>query len=408
MLTKSNRIFVILGYLISLVTGLQTGGYQYIIISMRDEFALTNAGMALLGSVQSIVGLCMSFIFSRFIDRVDKRKLIFIGGGIYIVGSICNGFSNGPTMTIAALVIAGLGGNVMSSSLYPALISTDPQHSSKYTNMLQLFYGTGAMTAPMIMSVLIGDMQLNWRWHYRIITAAMLAMIVLSALVRPETSMRLIPKSAPGEKAQRQVNTEKIYKTAAFWLFFFSIGFYMSMETGLMNYARLYFETMGDSRSAGLAISVAWGLMLPTRFIASRLRRNKDKVVCICFTLAGVAMLLMAMFRIPVVSLIWCAIFGVFAGPCWPTILSMGMDTFPKQSGRAHSLIGIGSGLGAMFGNVAMGKVVDTTGVGNAFYLVASFAVAGVVTGFFAIKASRKKLQADKEAELQIESQQKA
>ena len=147
---KSNRLFVALGYLISLVTGMQTAGYQYIIISMRDEFALTNAGMAVLGSVQSVVGLLMSLVFSRFIDHLDKRRLIFAGGGVYILGCLLNGFSAGPAMTIAALVVAGVGGNIIMTALYPALTSTDPENSNKYTNMLQVFYGAGAMIAPVL------------------------------------------------------------------------------------------------------------------------------------------------------------------------------------------------------------------------------------------------------------------
>ncbi|MBS6510856.1 MAG: MFS transporter, partial [Clostridiales bacterium] len=344
MLKKSNKLFVALGYLISLVTGMQTAGYQYIIISMRDEFALSNAGMAVLGSVQSVVGLLMSFVFSRFIDKVDKRKLLFTGGGIYILGCLCNGFSSGAGMTIAALVIAGIGGNVLSTALYPALCSTDPQNSSKYTNMLQVFYGAGAMIAPMALSVFMGSGGMNWRGHYLIISASMLLMLALSALVRPETSMRLEREVQVAQQAERP-NFAKIYRTAAFWLLSLSIGLYMCMETGLMNYARQYFEAIDDPKSAGLAISVSWGLMLPTRFIASKMKRHKGKMVCISFLFAGLAMLLMAVLRIPVVSLIWCAIFGLFAGPGWPTILSIGMDTFPRESGKAYSLICIGSGL---------------------------------------------------------------
>lgn len=398
MLKKSNKLFVALGYLISLVMGMQTAGYQYIIISMRDEFALTNAGMAVLGSVQSVVGLMMSFAFSRFIDKVDKRKLMFIGGGIYILGSLCNGFSSGAGMTIAALVIAGIGGNVLSTALYPALTSTDPQNSNKYTNMLQVFYGAGAMIAPVALSVFMGNLDMNWRGHYLIISASMLFMLALSALVRPETSMRLEQAVEVSQQAERP-NFAKIYQTAAFWLLAFSIGFYMCMETGLMNYARQYFEAMEDPKSAGLAISVAWGLMLPTRFIASKMKRHKGKMVCISFLFAGLAMLLMAVLRIPVVSLLWCAIFGLFAGPGWPTILSIGMDTFPRESGKAYSLICIGSGLGAMLGNLAVGKMVDMAGIGNAFYLVAVFAVAGLVTGYFGIRASYRQRKRDDEIE---------
>jgi len=325
MLKKSNKLFVALGYLISLVMGMQTAGYQYIIISMRDEFALSNAGMAVLGSVQSVVGLLMSFAFSRFIDKVDKRKLMFTGGAIYILGCLCNGFSSGAGMTIAALVIAGVGGNVLSTALYPALTSTDPQNSSKYTNMLQVFYGGGAMIAPMALSVFMGSGGMNWRGHYLIISASMLLMLALSSLVRPETSMRLERTVQVSQQAERP-NFAKIYRTAAFWMLSLSIGFYMCMETGLMNYARQYFEAIDDPRSAGLAISVAWGLMLPTRFIASKMRRHKGKMVCISFLFAGIAMLLMAVLRIPVVSLVWCAVFG---GPAGATTWSRARRTTP-------------------------------------------------------------------------------
>ncbi len=394
MVRKSNKLFVALGYLISLVTGMQTAGYQYIIISMRDEFALSNAGMAVLGSVQSVVGLLMSLVFSRFIDKVDKRRLIFAGGGIYILGCLCNGFSSGPAMTIAALVIAGIGGNVIMTALYPALTSTDPENSNKYTNMLQVFYGAGAMIAPVLLTFLMGNLSMNWRGHYLIISASMLLMLALSALVRPETSMRLEKVVQVSQETQRPV-FQKIYQTAAFWLLSLSIGFYMCMETGLMNYARQYFEAMDDPKSAGLAISVAWGLMLPTRFIASKMKRHKGKMVCLSFLFAGLAMLLMALLRIPVVSLLWCAIFGLFAGPGWPTILSIGMDTYPRQSGKAYTLICIGSGLGAMLGNLAVGKMVDVAGIGNAFYLVAAFAVAGLAAGYFGIRASYQQRKKD-------------
>lgn len=408
MLKKSNKLFVALGYLISLVTGMQTAGYQYIIISMRDEFSLSNAGMAALGSVQSVVGLLMSLVFSRFIDHVDKRKLMFIGGGVYVMGCLFNGLSSGPAMTIAALVIIGVGGNVITTALYPALTSTDPQNSNKYTNMLQVFYGAGAMIAPVLLSVFMGGMHMNWRGHYLIISCATLLMLGLSSLVQPETSMRLQKAVQVSQHAQVPV-FQKIYKTAAFWLLSLSIGFYMCMETGLMNYARQYFEAMGDSKSAGLAISVAWGLMLPTRFMASKMKRHKGKMVCISFVFAGLALLLMALLRIPVVSLVWCALFGLFAGPGWPTILSIGMDTFPRQSGKAYSLICIGSGLGAMLGNLMVGRVVDIVGIGDAFYLVAAFAVAGLAAGYFGIRASyqqRKKDDAKEAAFLKAMSQE--
>ena len=226
----------------------------------------------------------------------------------------------------------------------------------------------------------------------------MLLMLALSALVRPETSMRLEREVQVAQQAERP-NFAKIYRTAAFWLLSLSIGLYMCMETGLMNYARQYFEAIDDPKSAGLAISVAWGLMLPTRFIASKMKRHKGKMVCISFLFAGLAMLLMAVLRIPVVSLIWCAIFGLFAGPGWPTILSIGMDTFPRESGKAYSLICIGSGLGAMLGNLAVGKMVDMAGIGNAFYLVAAFAAAGLATGYFGIRASYRQRERDDQIE---------
>jgi fucose permease len=106
--------------------------------------------------------------------------------------------------------------------------------------------------------------------------------------------------------------------------------------------------------------------------------------------LSGVALLLMALFRIRGVSLIWCALFGLFAGPCWPTVFSIGLDLDLKASGKLTSIMMILNSLGLNLGNIAIGAAADTFGVQNAYYFSAAVAIPGILVFLLAVKYFRK------------------
>ena len=89
-------------------------------------------------------------------------------------------------------------------------------------------------------------------------------------------------------------------------------------------------------------------------------------------------------------ALLACLLFGVFAGPCWPTVLSMGLSIDPKASGKLTSLLMLFNNLGNNLGNLLIGACVDAMGVANAYYVAAGAAVLGVVSLLVGVRSFRR------------------
>ena len=140
--------------------------------------------------------------------------------------------------------------------------------------------------------------------------------------------------------------------------------------------------------------------MIPSRFLASFVHKRKNALLIVCFLLSAACCTLMSLVKIPVYSVLWCLLFGVFAGPIFPTLLSVSMDAFPGRTARVATIVFGASGIGGMASNVAMGALSDAVGVGDAFFLMSGLALLGaivyVVTARSLAKGKNRQVSAEK------------
>ena len=86
--------------------------------------------------------------------------------------------------------------------------------------------------------------------------------------------------------------------------------------------------------------------------------------------------------------------FGLAAGPIFPTAQSVCMDTFPGHTGRVSNLTLTAGSAGGMLANISMGAAGDAFGLGNAYYIVALLALSGILVfglGFKKAEIRRRK-----------------
>ena len=106
---------------------------------------------------------------------------------------------------------------------------------------------------------------------------------------------------------------------------------------------------------------------------------------------ASAACLLNALVRVKGLALAWSCLFGLAAGPVFPTIMSAAMDAHPGHTGRASNLLLTFAGIFGMASNIGLGTAMDAFGMGNSFYMVAAFAALGAVLFFVAGGKAKKK-----------------
>ena len=386
-----DAFYIFLCYFTGLVTGFEFGGYQYIFLDVRMEFGFSNTMMATVNVVQTVVSLCVSLVLSALLDRLNKRKLLYTGAALYSVGTALMLAAGDAFWFFGFKLLQGVAGGMLQAGIFPAMTLIAPEKSAKHTSMEQVFCGGGSVLAPVILSFLLGSqLNLHWKMHYMIVLAGGIFLMVGFFCSKPSIT-RYQPEQAEEKKS---APLRSALLTLPFLLVLFSSALYMNMETGLMNYAREFFEVSGAGAQAGLCISLIWGAMVVSRFLGSHIKQ-KGLLVVGSFCGAGACIALMILMPSPQLLPVWAVLMGFFAGPGWPTILGIGLETYPQYAGMLSSANMMFTSIGSMIGAFAVGAASDQLGMQTAMWAAVLFAAVGAaVGGGAAVWAARRRKKA--------------
>lgn len=392
---RRDSFYILLCYFSALMLGFEFGGYQYIFLNVRLEFGFSNTMMATVNAIQTVVSLAVALVLSVLVDRVDKKKLLCFGAGVYLLGTALMLAAGDALLFFSTKIFSGLGSGMIQAAVFPAMTLICPEKSAKYTGMQQVFMSSGSVLAPALLSYLLGSqLHLHWRVHY-IIILAMACLVFLGLLCSRPSVTRYVAVEQEGAVA---VPARKVLFTLPFLLVMFASALYMNMETGFMNYAREFYEVSGVGGQAGLAISLVWGSMVVSRFVTSRLGRGRGVLLVCSFSLAGAALALMILLPIPGLVLVWAVLFGLAAGPGWPTILGIGLEAFPERAGLLSSVNMMFTNVGGMVGAYVVGAASDMLDMRTAIWAAVAFAAMGAIVGGAAHAAARRRSQRKQEA----------
>ena len=284
------------------------------------------------------------------------------------------------------MLAGGIGLLVCGTAMLPALMTTllaetDPARSNYYASMTEVFYSIGTVASPLMLSFLI---RRGMPWYGLYLALAVGAVGLIAAFLRMRPAIRVELKEAPGETPEK-------FRLGTLALLFIAFGMlHTMMEVGFTTFLSTYFARLSDETGASLSISIVGLTMVVSRMAAGRIRRHKERIAAMCAAGAACAALAMALLPARGVALVWCVLFGLIAGPCWPMMMSLAIDSFPGSAGRMTTLILAGAGLGGLAVNLGMGFFSDACGVAASYLFPAGSALlcAAVMAG---IARCRKK-----------------
>ena len=114
---------------------------------------------------------------------------------------------------------------------------------------------------------------------------------------------------------------------------------------------------------------------------------------------AGICIALMILLPRPQLLPIWAVMMGFFAGPAWPTILGIGLETYPQYAGMLSSANMMFTSIGSMVGAFVVGAASDQLGMQMAIWATALFAAVGAVVSGFAAATAKKRVRRSQEAQ---------
>lgn len=285
-------------------------------------------------------------------------SLLLMGATAVVIPSIS---SLAGLMTL--FVLAGVAVGVVDVGSNSVLVWEFGPRVPPYMNALHLFWGLGALTAPLLVAWLAkagGGVLMS----YRVFGLAMVVMGILIVMA-PVTQ---IPTEPTQEPSPRPRHSSFVLLMAV--LFFLHVGAELAFGGWIFSYARL--SDVGTEVTASILNSVFWGGLVVGRVIAIplSLRVSPTTLIWLDLTAAGTALAVVA-WPGSASPAIWAgtAMFGISIASLFASCMNFAQRRVPISS-RVTSAFVVGAGLGSMSIPWLTGAFLDRIGPRGLHFVV--------------------------------------
>ena len=103
MKNKNARLYVICGYLLLFALGFIASGNQLVLMEVAEEFKLDGTGMGILAAMQFCGMIPATLLFGGLTDRMSKKRILCIFGGVVVGGTAVGFFASAAFMVALSI-----------------------------------------------------------------------------------------------------------------------------------------------------------------------------------------------------------------------------------------------------------------------------------------------------------------
>ncbi|EYT79553.1 multidrug MFS transporter [Streptomyces sp. Tu 6176] len=131
-------------------------------------------------------------LWGKLSDLYNKKLLLQLSLGMFVVGSLLAGFSHGVGLLIFSRVVQGIGAGGLTALAQVVMASViPPRRLGKYAGMFGAVFAVGTVAGPLVGGVLVDTSWLGWRWCFFIgVPFALLAIVLLQRTLTLPTVRR--------------------------------------------------------------------------------------------------------------------------------------------------------------------------------------------------------------------------
>jgi FHS family L-fucose permease-like MFS transporter len=372
--TQNLTVIRWLTFLMFMMFAMTTDSVGVIIPQIVKEFhlTLTAAGAFHYATMAAIAAAAILLGFLA--DRVGRKPTIVLGLSIFSVNCYLFIFGNTFAFFLCLLTVSGVSIGIFKTgalALIGDISSSTAQHTSTM-NLVEGFFGVGAIIGPAIVTYLIND-HVSWKWLYTIAGTLCAVLILIALSVRyPST----IKASGEGVDLGRTIKMMGNRYALAFGT---GALLYVAIEASVYVWGPLYLAGYRGRWTllAQYAISAFFLLRASGRFLGVWMLSAFDWTwVLASMALAILLCLAGSVFGGVTAAVVLLPLSGLFMSVIYPTLNSKGISCFPKaEHGAVAGVILFFTCGGAVLGPLAMAAVIDVLGAPKyAFLLATGFA----------------------------------
>ena len=364
--------------MITIVLGLQMGGFQLALLSAVNELGLDGKTMGLPVTAQFLSISLMPLIFGPISDRVGKMKIVAVFMFVFSLGCFLAWMSSSAGELIIAAFIIGAGFSVCECSGAAAISDVFLEDGEKYINFCQSFFCIGAVLSPILLQALIDNYSASWRIIF------LICAIVMAAIVPAVLSVH----TNPVRKAEQKQADRKKGNPLMFIGFVLCMFIYVGIESCLAYFADTVLTLEMSAPAFGaFAISLFWGAMGIGRFFFGRLKIIPRSATAVSLLCLAAIMACIIFINSEYTMLIFFTVCGFACSCIWPGIINSAVSLNRDSSGAIVSYLNLGAGLGGAVFPLVLGVLLTVTGISVSFIILAVFPV---MAGVYLLKKVRK------------------
>ena len=349
-------------------------------VTFQREFGISLDAIGLLISLNFMVQITVDLIAAKLADRIGWRKCIVFAHIADTVGLVCLGVLPGLLPNpyiglIAAVTINAIGGGLIEVLISPIVESLPGEEKASAMSMLHSFYCWGHMAVVILSTLyfLAAGIE-NWPYLPMIWALVPLANAFLFARVPLRTMV----------EQGREMPLRKLFSSGLFWLLLVLMVSAGASEQAMSQWSSLFAELgLGVSKTVGdLLGPCAFALFMAlsrTFYGLKGGRIDLHKALVFSSVCCAACYILVVFSANPLISLIGCALIGLFVGLMWPGVFSLSARVFPMGGTAMFAYLAFAGDVGCSLGPGLVGFISDRVIGGGGAFLTAWFA-GGTIT----------------------------
>lgn len=362
-----------LTYLMFLMFAMTSESVGVIIPSVIREFGLgMTAGGAFHYATMSGIALG-GVLLGSLADRFGRKPTILIGLALFGLSASLFAWVSSFGLFLVLLFVGGLAVGIFKTAALALIgdISTSTRAHTATMNVVEGFFGIGAIIGPAIVAYLLSH-DASWKWLY-LIAAALCGLLMILAWRVPYPPVQAKTDSAPMADMLAMMRNRYALAFSSGIMLYVGVetAIYVWMPTLLAGYAGPGWQWAAYALSIFFILRVIGrfaGFWLLERFNWTAVLASCGIAILVCFALAIFGGRPMAVMSLP--------LSGLFMSVLYPTLNSKGISCFPKpQHGAISGVILFFTCVSAVVAPLAMGLIGDYFGDAiYGFYLATLFA----------------------------------
>jgi len=363
-----------LTFLMFMMFAMTTDSVGVIIPQIVKEFklTLTAAGAFHYATMASIAAAAILLGFLA--DRLGRKQTILLGLVIFAFDAYLFTLGNSFGYFLCLLVVSGASIGIFKTGALALIgdISASTQEHTSTMNLVEGFFGVGAIVGPAIVTALV-TAHVSWKWLYAIAGSVCAVLILIALAVRYPTTMKTANEPV---NLRRTLGMMRNGYALAFGL---GALLYVAVEASVYVWGPLYLTAYRGRWLwlATYAISVFFFFRAAGRFLGAWMLAKYDWTrVLVVFSTTIFICLAGSAYGGVGAAVVLLPLSGLFMSVIYPTLNSKGISCFAKaEHGAVSGVILFFTCGGAVLGPLAMAAIIDTLGAPKyAFWLATLFA----------------------------------